>query len=272
MMFTKTKLIPTLAVLLLLTGCASRQYQVLPDARSQYDFAMMKYQAGKYDDSILEFQKVLFSYPGQNFIDSVQYWFAMSYYGRDDYHLGVAEFRRLINSFPNSDLIDDAQLMIGRSYLDAAPRNSGLDQTDTESAIKELTAFIEDYPTSNRLAEGQEILSLAIERIATKQFNAGKQYFRMGNRASSRIYLEDLIKEYPESKTIPEALFLLASIDEREAKYADARDKLRNLISAFPDSKFSRKAEEFKAKIEEKLAAGADLANDTTKVIGNDGN
>lgn len=249
-----------------LIGCAAHQALVVTDARSQYDAARALYDRGRYDEAVMEFQKVMFNYPGLSYIDSVQYWLGMSYYGRDDQHLAIAEFRHLMSNFPSSKLTDDAQFMIGKSFFEAAPNHVGLDQSDNESAIKELTAFLEDCPSSDRRKEGELLLSNAIGKMAEKQFRSGKQYYRMGNRVSARLYLEDVIKEYPESREIPEALFLLAKIDEKEHKYADARDKLNNLIKVFPKSEYSGKAADMKQELEIKIGAGAQTNNDSVKV------
>jgi outer membrane protein assembly factor BamD len=255
-----------LVIALLMVGCAAQRSAVAPDARTQYDQAMSVYNHRHYDEAVLEFQKVLYNYPGLSYVDSAQYWFAMSYFSRDDYHLSIPEFRRLITNFPNSELIDDAAFMIGRAYFDAAPKNVGLDQTDTENAIRELTAYLDDYPQSDRRKEGELLLSQATEKMVEKEFRAGRQYSRMGQVASARIYLEDVIKEHPEAKCIPEALFLLAQIDEKQHKFSDARDKLSNLINAFPGSEYAVKAAKLKAKMEVKINAGSDLSQDSLKV------
>jgi outer membrane protein assembly factor BamD len=258
----------TLGLAFMLAGCAARQATVNTNPREQYDLAMKAYQEQHHADAILEFQKVLYNYPGLSYVDSVQFWFAMSYHGSEDFHLAIPEFRRLITNFPNSELIDDAAFMIGKSYFDAAPKNVGLDQTDTENAIKELTSYLEDYPNSDRLREGEFLLSQAIEKMVEKQFRAGRQYFRMGNMISSRIYFEDVIKEHPEAKCIPEALYLLAKVDEKQKHYSDARDKLANLINAFPQSEFFAKAGKMKVKMEEKIASepAGGVGQDSVKV------
>ncbi|MGB5105440.1 MAG: outer membrane protein assembly factor BamD [Candidatus Zixiibacteriota bacterium] len=241
----------------LLAGCAAKNASSTVDPRVAYDQAVAKINDGKFMDAQNMLQRIVLSNPGLSYIDSVQYYFAMSYYGNEDFHLAVAEFRRLMSSFPRSALVDDAQFMVGKSYFDAAPGNVGLDQADTQSAIRELKAFLEDYPGSDRRAEGEIMLSRAIERLVEKQFRAARQYYRMGNRISARLYFEDLITEYPESGYTAEALFTLAQIDEKESKFIDARDKLNNLVATFPNSTFVPKAVKLKAKIETKIAAAA---------------
>ncbi len=238
-------------------GCAAKSASSTIDPRPAYEEAVKKIDEGKFTDAQNRLQRLVLSHPGLSYIDSVQYYLAASYYGNQDYHLAVAEFRRLISSFPRSELVDDAQFMVGKSYFEAAPGNVGLDQTDTDAAIRELKSFVEDYPGSDRRTEGELLLSRAIERLVEKQFRAARQYFKMGNRVSSRIYFEDLITEYPESGFTAEALYFLAMIDEKEAKYADARDKLNNLVTTFPNSTFAPKAAKLKAKLEQKLAESA---------------
>lgn len=259
----------TLGLALMLAGCAAKQATVVgTGARGQYDLAMRAYERQHHDEAVIEFQKVLYNYPGLSYVDSVQFWFAMSYHGREDFHLAIPEFRRLITNFPNSELINDAAFMIGKSYFDAAPTNVGLDQTDTENAIRELTTYLEDYPNSSRSHEGELLLSQAIEKMVEKEFRAARQYFRMGNLVSSRIYFEDVIKEHPEAKCVPEALYLLAKIDEKQKRYSDARDKLANLIKTFPQSEFFAKADKMKAKMEERIAAepASGVGQDSVKV------
>jgi outer membrane protein assembly factor BamD len=238
----------------LLVGCAGQQHKLLPDARSQYQRALDKYESGHYDDAILEFQKVLFSYPGLNFIDSAQYYFAMSYYQRGDYHLAINEFRRLITQFTGSALSDDAQYMIGKSYLESAPGNTGLDQSDTEQAIKELQAFVEDYPNSDRQADGEKLLHQAQDKMVKKLYDEAHQYYRLGAHKSARLYFEMIVTEHSDSKYVPKALYMLAKVDMDEKKYTDARDKLKNLLSAFPDSDKVKDAKNLKRDAEKKIA------------------
>jgi outer membrane protein assembly factor BamD len=259
------------ALAALLCGCAAQHASSVVDPRPTYDEALKQINEGKFTKAQNSLQRIVLSNPGLSYIDSVQYHLAVTFYGNADYHLAVAEFRRLITSFPRSELVDDAQYMIGKSYFDAAPGNVGLDQTDTDAAIREFKSFLEDYPASDRRAEGEQMLSKAMERLVEKQFRAGRQYFKMGNRASARLYFEDLVSEYPESGFTPEALFCLAQIDEKDGKYTDARDKLNNLVATFPNSNFAPKAAKLKAKLDQKIAEAAKDSTAAAQLSGSKG-
>lgn len=252
-MSLKLKMLLVILFIATLAGCAAQQHTILPDPREQYELAKSKYDDEKFDEAVIEFQKFMFNFPGVSYIDSAHFYFSMSYIKREDQFLGIAELRRLIVSFPKSEMTDDAQFMIGKSYIDVAPGNAGLDQSDTQQGIKELRAFLEDYPFSDRRKDAEKLLSQAIEKLVGKDFKTAKQYYKMGNKISSRLYLEEIVKEYPESKHAPEALYLLIKLDIKEKKFTDARDKARNLTSAFPNSKYAEKATELKAEIEKMI-------------------
>lgn len=256
----------------IIAGCASNNVATIADPRVSYDESVRQIQAGEYSKAQATLQKIVLSHPGLSYIDSVQYYFAMTYYGDKEYHLSIAEFRRLMNSFPRSELTDDAQFMIATCYFESAPKNVGLDQTDTESAIREFKSFLVDFPGSDRRTDGEIMLVKAEEKLVEKKFRAGRQYFRMGNRISSRLYFEDLITQNPKSGFAAEALFMLAQLDDKEAKYADARDKLNNLINAFPNSSFVPKANKMKMEMEQKIAQVGKDSTAAAQINGVNGN
>ena len=52
------------------------------------------------------------------------------------------------------------------------------DQTETREAIKELTTFVENYPRSELLAEGQARLREARDRLSQSEYRVGYFYWR----------------------------------------------------------------------------------------------
>lgn len=223
-------------------GCSTSSRISSNDADSQYEKAMELYERGKYYKAAEEFRLIIFNFSGVSYIDSVQYYLGMCYFNDEDYILAVAEFRRLVRNFPSSTLADDGQLMIGKCYYLAAPDNVGLDQSETHMAITELENFIEDFPLSPLVGEAEELLGECRDRIAKKTFKNGEQYYKMGNNRSARVYLETVVTDYESEEWRGCALFLLASIDEKQGKYEDAATKLNNLLEMFPGHKWEKKA------------------------------
>ena len=246
------------AVLLLiliasLVGCSSTGSLRQDSAEDQYELAKNLYERGKYYKAADAFRVVIFNYSGVSYIDSVQYYLGMCYFNDDDYILAVAEFRRLVRNFPHSPLADDAQLMIAKCYYLSAPKNIGLDQSDTYTAITELENFIEDFPQSPLLNEANELLNLCRSKIAKKIFKNGEQYYKLGNYKSARIYLEKVVTDFQSSEWRGCALYLLAAIDEKQNKFEDAEAKLANFLEVFHGHKWEKKATSKLDKIRTKL-------------------
>jgi TolA-binding protein len=67
-------------------------------------------------------------------------------------------------------------------------------------------------------------------------------YFTNGNPAAARQRLEAVVKTYPRSLVIPEALFLLAEANFREGKSVEATEFLRRLSGEYPYTEWGRRA------------------------------
>jgi outer membrane protein assembly factor BamD len=253
----------TTILFLLLAGCSSTIGVRQDTAEGQYAKAMDLYNRGKYYHASEAFRLLIFNYSGVSYIDSVQYYLGMCYFNDEDYILAVAEFRRLVKNFPNSPLADDGQLMIGKGYFLSAPRNEGLDQSDTYTAINEIENFIEDFPLSPLQDEAVDLLAQCRARIAKKTFKTGEQYFKIGNYESARIYLEQVVTEFEAPEWRGCALYLLAAIDEKQKKYEDSASKLGNFLEEFPGHKWEKKA---KSKLEDvqSLLGDTSVVSDST--------
>ncbi|MFH2055156.1 MAG: tetratricopeptide repeat protein, partial [bacterium] len=118
-----------------------------------------------------------------------------------------------------------------------------------------------------RRAEGEGLLLEAREKLVAKQFKTAAQYMKLGSPAAARIYLEEIVTEDQYSKLVPDALYMLAEIDAKQEKYADARDKLNNLLRTYPEHPLAVKAEKLRRDMEAKLAAASESSpaavNDT---------
>jgi len=229
-------------LILIVAGCSSIGNIRKDNAEDQYETARSLYERGKYFQAAEAFRLMIFNYSGVSYIDSVQYFLGMCYFNDYDHILAVSEFRRLVKNFPKSPLADDGQLMICKCFYLAAPNNTGLDQTETHTAITEIKNFIEDFPQSPLIEEAQVMLAECRGKITKKLFESGQQYYRMGMYTSARVYFEEIVAEYESPQWRGCALYLLAEIDAKQDKYADAELKLNNFLQAFPGHKWEKKA------------------------------
>jgi outer membrane protein assembly factor BamD len=258
----RKSILSILVLIAIVAGCSSIGNIRKENAEDQYEVARKLYDRGKYFQAAEAFRLMIFNFSGVSYIDSVQYFLGMCYFNDREYILGVAEFKRLVKNFPQSSLADDGQFMIGKSYYLAAPNNIGLDQTETYTAITELQNFVEDFPDSPLLDEGKQLLAECRAKITKKLYESGLQYYKMGMHQAARVYFEDIISERQSPEWRGCSLYLLAEMDIKEHKYADAALKLNNFLQTFPGHKWEHKAKKKLEEIQSEVDQSA-VASDT---------
>src|SRR2546428_3605637 len=90
--------------------------------------------------------------------------------------------------------------------------------------------------------EGLAKIDVCRGRLAQKEVWVANYYFTQGNPSAARQRLELVLKRYPRTLVIPEALYLLAEVNFYEGKNAEAADLLRGLSSEYGYTEWGRRA------------------------------
>ncbi|MFQ6032701.1 MAG: outer membrane protein assembly factor BamD [Candidatus Zixiibacteriota bacterium] len=241
----------SLFFLVFLMACGPKQINIVLDAEDQFALAKREFEKKNYDQAIIEFQKLIFNYPGAVFIDSAQYLLGMSYFNQKDYPLAVVEFNKLLSSFPTSQLSDDAAFMVAFSDFKMSPK-AELDQKHTLQAIEELQRFLDDYPTSDRREEAFDLLNRCRSKLAKKAYKNGWLYFKRKQYEAALIYLKDVINGYHDTKWAAPAQFQIAEVYFKQKKYDQAKKEYEKFLQNFPQSKLAKKAKKRLEKLNSK--------------------
>jgi tol-pal system protein YbgF len=102
-------------------------------------------------------------------------------------------------------------------------------------AIKELKAFIAGYP-------GGEFSDNA-------WYWLGEAQYVSGDRTTSRDTFREMIRKFPQSGKVADALLKIAYIEYDGGQYANARELLGDVIKRYPTSSAARMAEKRLEKI-----------------------
>lgn len=238
-------------ILLLILSCAgSRRDNLFLGAEDQFSLAKREYEGRHYSQARLEFQKLIFNYPGSALVDSAQYLLGMCYFKEKDYSAAVGEFNKLLHSFSASPLADDASFMIAYSHFKDSPR-AELDQTSTLRAIREIKDFLEGYPLSEYREEAQKLLWEAQSKMAKKLYKSGALYFKLKHYEAARIYLQQVLEQYPESNYSAEAHFLVAESYFKQKKYDLAELEYRKFLREYPNDELTAKVNKRLKKLDE---------------------
>jgi len=232
-------------------ACGPKQANLILDAEDQFALAKREFEKKHYEQALIEFQKLIFNYPGAAFIDSAQYLLGMSYYNQKEYPLAIVEFNKLLSSFPTSQLSDDAAFV--RAFCDfKMSARAELDQKHTLQAIEELQSFLDDYPTSDRAKEAFDLLKECRSKLAKKAYKNGHLYFKRKQYEAALIYLKDVINGYHDTEWVAPAQFQIAEVYFKQKKYDQAKEEYQKFLENFPQDKLAKKAKERLEKLNSK--------------------
>ncbi len=109
---------------------------------------------------------------------------------RGNYRLALEGFRQFVKDYPNSDLTDNAQYWTGEVYYA---------QGRYQLAIEEFERVVKWYGTGDKTAS-------ALLKI-------GFSYLNMEETEQGKLYLEEIVKDYPGSDEASRAQGRLASLN-----------------------------------------------------------
>jgi outer membrane protein assembly factor BamD len=222
------------------------------DAEDQYLLAKEKFDAHNYDQALLEFQKLIWNYPGSDYVDEAQYHLAECYRLQEDYATAVVEYSRLLRNYSQSSLAPAAQYHLALSYYEQS-LPSHLDQDFTRKAIAELDLFLEDYPASEYFPKARELLLRARSKLAKKDFDNAKLYYKMDDYDAAIIYIEELLEEYDDTEWTDDAQYLLGECYRSQEKWEQALKAYRQVLELAAPEKLTHQAQKRIRQIEEKL-------------------
>lgn len=238
----------------LIWGCGSSVDTTNFTAQQRLDYAMKLYHDEDYLDAVQEFQAIILQYPGNSVVDDAQYYLAETRFQRHEYILAAYEFSKLIKTMPASEFIPSSQFMLAECYYQLSP-DYRLEQQYTKKAIQEFQAFIDFFPTNEKVKEAEQKISEMNDKLAHKEYNTAQIYDKMDYYSAALIYYTNVVEDYHDTKYAPIALFdkikLLASRDRNK----EAIEEISKFLERYPNNTNIKEVEELKTTLETKLSS-----------------
>jgi len=198
----------------------------------------------KWLESREYFRRLIDTYPRSQFRVDAKLGIGDSYLGEgraDSLVLAANEFREFLTLAPLSDKADYAQYKLALSQVRQmlGPQR---DQTATREALRELERFRQAYPQSKYKKEVDTLYRQARDRLSDHEFQVGYFHFRnrMYGGALARFIL--VMDEDPDYTRKDAVIFYLAETYSRILKPAEAKALYESLIKDYPKSKFVKDA------------------------------
>lgn len=213
-------------------------------------------QEGKYAKAINLFESVTSNYRGTSQAEELLYLLAKAYMYQEDYMSASDYFDAYLRNFPKGQFAEEVRYQIGYCYYLDSP-DIRLDQTATENAIYSFDEYLEYYPAGRHAEESLKYLEEMEDKLAQKMYDQAKLYYNLGlyggnNYRACVVTVDNLLKEYPDSKVREDAIFLVLKSKAKEAelsveekkfeRYSEVVDEYYRYINEYQNGKYQKEA------------------------------
>ena len=196
------------------TGCKT-QYDALlasNDVDAKYDAAMNYYSLQKYQKAAQLFESLAVLTSGTERDDTVQYYWGLSNYRGKDYYSAESNFAKFVENFPRSPFAPDAEFY-RLDCLYRATYRWELDQNPTRVCMAAISEYVREHPEDDvHLTACQGMLHNLQDRLDRKEYEAGRQYYRMEDYLAARVKLRNVLKNNAENMYREDVLYYTAML------------------------------------------------------------
>lgn len=159
-------------------------------------------------------------------------------------------YKQFLRMHPSHEKADYAAFQIGLcAFKDIPgefflfPPGSERDQSEVRTARTALADFLTKYPKSEYAPKAKEILVQCDNKLAEHELYVAKYYAGKGKWEGSANRAEGLVKSYPDSARVNDALILAIQSRAKLNQPAEAQKNYDLLASLKPDEKVLKKAQ-----------------------------
>jgi outer membrane protein assembly factor BamD len=200
------------------------------------------------------YEDVMPYFRGQPEFEDIYYKYAYTAYYQKDYQNAENLFKTYLEIYPNSSRAEEIEFMRAYAYFMQSPKPE-LDQTNTIKAMGMFQTFINTHPGSSRNKEAAEIIEICRNKLETKDANAAKLYFDLGQFRAAAVAFNELLENFPDSPKADEYKlmsiksyyqFAELSVEEKKPeRYGKVIEECNDFIDRFPESAHVKEVEQY---------------------------
>lgn len=190
----------SLLVIVFATSCnvELRRIEKSKDYEAKLAYANKMYEKKKYMTAQSLYESLFQVYKGTEKYEPIYYNYCYCSYKLKDYVQAGFYFKNYLDNFPNSPRAVEMDYMQAYCYYKQSPKIP-LDQANTIKAISAMQTFINNYPTSDKVAEGNLVIELCRQKLEKKEYNNAELYYNLGYYKAAAISFKSLMRNYPDS-------------------------------------------------------------------------
>ena len=250
-----------LAIALVLLSCNKEHRLAMASADKDYilKVANKEFEKKKWTDALALYERLTNLVAGTDDAPEVLYKSAFAEYYDKNYKLAGYHFKRFAESFPKDSRREEAAYMSALCYYEGS-QDYNLDQANTNSAINELQDFINNYPSSERAKNINEMIDELNYKLEFKAYENARQYYKMAEYKAATVAFENVLEDFPATKLRPKIydsimkskyeLALNSVYDLKKERLDAAAAYAKRVITELPDSEYSKSADDIYNKLE----------------------
>ncbi|HET9922505.1 MAG TPA: outer membrane protein assembly factor BamD [Methylomirabilota bacterium] len=235
------------SLLLLQSGCTTitdffrQRPQPLPPASDLYAEGETALNKGRFDEARTAFRKVTERHPQSSYAARSRFLIGEAFYREGQWDKAIKEFEGFMAFYPRHEIADLVQFRLAMSYYDQM-KPVEQDQEITRKAMEAFRLLVREYPESRYAADALAKIDICRGRLAQKELWVASYYLNQGNPGAARPRLEKVVKEYPRTLVMPEALFRLGEVYAGDGRADDSQRMFRQLADEYPYTEWGRRA------------------------------
>jgi outer membrane protein assembly factor BamD len=187
------------------------------------------------------FRKITERHPNSAWAPRARFLIGEAYYREAEFEKAIKEFETFLSFYPRHEIADLVQYRLSMAYYDQL-KPIEQDQGLTAKSLEQFKKLVKEYPDSRYATDALAKIDICRGKLAQKELWVAGYYFNQGNTAAARPRLEFVIKEYPRTLVIPEALYTLAEVNLAEGKSREANELFRQVVNEYGYTEFGKRA------------------------------
>lgn len=204
--------------------------------QERYEFGIRLMKRGYFTRALEELNRVRNYHRDDPASVKAELAIAELYFRKGDYEQARLAFEDFARLHPRHEELDYVVFMTGKSIFKRAPLYAGRDQSATQQAVHTWTGFATRFPTSEHIAEVDDSLAKARERLAAKEWFVARFYSKREAWLSVQMRTATLLKKYPDSSRVPQAMALRGEALHAWGEVGEAETLLATLERDHPAS------------------------------------
>ena len=215
--------------------------QALLPAGDLYAQGESELERNRYQDARAAFTKIVERHPQSTYAPRARFLIGEAYFREGEFDKAIKQFEIFMSFYPRHEIADLVQFRLAMSYYDQM-KPVEQEQGTTAKAMAAFKVLVREYPESRYAADALAKIEICRGRLAQKELFTASYYMNQGNPAGARQRLENVIKNYPRTLVIPEALYRLGEVYAADGRTQEATDAFRRCAADYGYTEWGRRA------------------------------